>query len=176
MSTRAHIIVKVRPEDKGKTMQHKEELLPKGYKYGTWDKKKEFPEVKIGKTTNYLCIYHHWDGYPSGLGDTLLNNFDTYEKALNIVLGGDMSNINNHVASYFNRGEDWKSIKPVQLRSKAPKVNKETWCEYAYLLDEDNKWYVAQILWDNPETGSYLGEFEPLDEVLANEGKEELPY
>ena len=39
-----------------------------------------------------LSVYHHFDGYPEGLGVTLKEHYNTYEKASELIDGGNMSN------------------------------------------------------------------------------------
>ena len=38
-----------------------------------------------------LSAYHHWDSYPQWLGKTLVENFNSYDKASELIDGGDMS-------------------------------------------------------------------------------------
>ena len=38
-----------------------------------------------------LSAYHHWDSYPQWLGVKLVENFNSYEKASDLIDGGDMS-------------------------------------------------------------------------------------
>ena len=38
-----------------------------------------------------LSVYHHWDGYPEWLGVTLEEHYNTYEKASELIDGGNMS-------------------------------------------------------------------------------------
>ena len=62
-----------------------------------------------------LSVYHHWDGYPSGLGVFLQHNYTTKEQIAELLDGGDISSIysrthwNNeqvdeHVLYYNERG------------------------------------------------------------------------
>ena len=37
-----------------------------------------------------LSVYHHWDGYPEWLGVTLEEHYNTYEKASELIDGGNM--------------------------------------------------------------------------------------
>ena len=37
-----------------------------------------------------LSVYHHWDGYPEWLGVTLKQHYNTYEKASELIDGGNM--------------------------------------------------------------------------------------
>jgi hypothetical protein len=62
----------------------------------------------------YLGIYCHFDGYPSGVGEELKTKFNTYEKALNLILLGACSSIITDIRAYHNwRNEDLE-IKSVQ--------------------------------------------------------------
>ena len=38
-----------------------------------------------------LSAYHHWDGYPEWLGRILNTHYNSYEKAAELIDGGDMS-------------------------------------------------------------------------------------
>lgn len=38
-----------------------------------------------------LSAYHHWDSYPQWLGVKLVENFNSFEKASQLIDGGDMS-------------------------------------------------------------------------------------
>ena len=38
-----------------------------------------------------LSVYHHWDGYPQWLGRILNTHYNSYEKAAELIDGGDMS-------------------------------------------------------------------------------------
>ena len=39
-----------------------------------------------------LSVYHHFDGYPEGLGIKLVEHYNTYEKVTELIDGGNMSN------------------------------------------------------------------------------------
>ena len=45
-------------------------------------------ELKDG---SILSVYHHWDGYPEWLGKTLKEQYNSREKASELIDGGDMS-------------------------------------------------------------------------------------
>lgn len=143
MSTRSNIILKVRKEDIGKRFTFRKKDL--GVKVDNWGEHETIMVKNPHKTTikkEYLTIYCHWDGYPSGVGAALLNGFDTYEKVLALVLGGSCSSIEEgRVRFYHNRkGEEWKYIKPRQ--SDNDETN-DVWIEYIYKF-EDGKWYVKK--------------------------------
>ena len=94
-----------------------------------------------------LSAYHHWDGYPEGLGKKLVKSFNSYDKASELIDGGDMSScmsthdwdlkeVPEHVQYYSLRGENC----PPELH---PTVNEflswQSDGEYAYLF-RDGKW------------------------------------
>lgn len=158
MGTRSCIIVKVRKEDIGKIKKFDKKLLP--VSLDKWESKDSDGEVymsEIGRSlckpvainSPYIAIYCHWDGYPSGVGAALEKNFNTYESALNLILGGSCSFIeSDKVRHYANRkGEKWGYILPKQFNTK--KAISEyccgSWAEYAYLLDEESGWGYKEI-------------------------------
>lgn len=90
MSTRSWISIEINPEDVGTYRHHNPKLLPMKLEVDPHRKhaKNNFPMVELSK---FLGIYCHSDGYPCGVGKTLLKHYNTYEKALNLILGGDYS-------------------------------------------------------------------------------------
>lgn len=137
MATRSCIIVKVRENEIGTTQKYSDEKskAPASSWGGSGINKCE--DVKIEKP--YIGVYCHWDGYPSGVGASLKSFADTYERALNMVLGGSISSVDNDsFTHYANRdGEIWSYITPIQ-GDTAIDVNAKIDENYAYLFDEDN--------------------------------------
>ena len=61
--------------------------------------------IKDGKKTSIYC---HWDGYPSHQMP-ILKNYDTYEKAKELVSLGDLSSLDSTIESsksYFRDFEE----------------------------------------------------------------------
>lgn len=150
MATRSFIGVVVNPKDKGKAIEPSLELLGKDIE--TFLENPEFHTTTIDESTEVIRIYHHWDGYPSGVGKTLLEKFNSYEKAINLIAFGDASTINGTNAVFYNswrEGEDWKHTKPRQYASEQ---EYEATCDedYAYLF-KDGKWYVKNCWADKSE-------------------------
>lgn len=134
MATRSTISLKVKKEDIGKTFHFDENKLL----YNLTCENEfidEVGDVKIEK--DYLTIYHHWDGYPEGVGKTLVNKFKDYNSILNLLCGGDASSINGDTIVQYCawRGEEWDNVKPAQSDTE-PSVTEE----YAYLF-KDGKWF-----------------------------------
>ncbi len=137
MSTRCNICVVLKDEDLGKELKF--DVSKIGKKYA--DKHIN----KVGTVTSnvkYLSIYNHSDGYYEGVGRTLLNEFNTYDKALNLVLGGDASVIIGEKVFQYCAwlGESWEDCKPEKSFS-------EPECKNVYLYKfEDGNWYVKHYL------------------------------
>jgi hypothetical protein len=56
-----------------------------------------------------LSSYHHWDGYESWLGRILKTHYNSYQKAADLIDGGDMSTCwdeDKQPEYYSARGED----------------------------------------------------------------------
>lgn len=137
MATRSCIIVKVRNSDVGTTQKYSDEKSKAPANDWGGDGVDLCEDVKIEKP--YMGVYCHWGGYPSGVGAALKVFADTYERALNLVLGGSISSIDeDNFTHYANRdGEVWSHIEPIQ-GDTAIDVNAEVDEDYAYLFDEDN--------------------------------------
>ena len=94
-----------------------------------------------------LSVYSHWDNYPSFAGAKLVENFNSYEKASELIDGGDVSCLwtnagwNNETLPetgplyYSSRGEDC----PPRLDA-----NKYDYLadgeEYAYIYTLNDEW------------------------------------
>ena len=101
-----------------------------------------------------LSVYHHWDGYPSGLGVFLQHNYTTKEQIAELLDGGDISSIysrtdwNNeqvdeHVLYYNDRGE--KTEPRLDLNVEDYIENKlSAMEEYAYLF-ENGEWICYDL-------------------------------
>lgn len=145
MSTRATITLKIKDEDLNQIKKFDVDKLPKGVSYAD-DCIEDLKDVTLDKP--YITIYHHFDGYPEGLGLTLYEKFNDYDKILNIILGGDASSINGdriiqYCAAY--QDEDWDSVKP-DLTDEIPAVRED----YQYYFDGD-KWQYRAYSKDNWE-------------------------
>ena len=136
MATRATITLKIKDEDLNKTKKFDIDKLPENTSYND-DCIENLREVTLNKP--YISIYHHFDGYPDGLGVTLFSKFNDYDKALNILLGGDASSINGDtIIQYCSayRDEDWDRTKP-DLTDEIPAANQD----YQYYFDGEKWWF-----------------------------------
>lgn len=141
MSTTSMIFIKVKREDIGKAISFDKSQLPVKLSDWVFDKTRS----KCKPTTienNYLGVYCHWDGDPTGVGDTLLKLYNGYESIVNLIAGGDCSCIDRQkVRHYANRkGEKWKFIKPRQIKKIGDMGG---WTCYTYIF-KDGKWRVRE--------------------------------
>ena len=122
MATRSNIAIILKEEDKARVFAELNERLEEvgdRFRYG----------VDNG---NVLQIYCHWDGYPDGVGQDLLDDFNSYDKALELILEGDHSTPHE---SYTSMGGDWESNRPVQ-RTQPRRCE-----EYLYVF-KDGNWKI----------------------------------
>ena len=154
MATRSYIRVILKEEDRNKDMKFNPSLI--GDESGNyeirrneWGSDQLDTEHGMWETVNpngaeALRIYHHWDGYPDGVGQTLVSLYNSYEKALNLVLGGDCSTINEAYNPYaLRKSEEWKYIKPESISERVSLAE-----EYDYMF-KDGEWYVRAMYDDN---------------------------
>lgn len=104
-----------------------------------------------------LYIYCHFDGYPEGVGQTLLDHYKDYDKVLELVKLGGLSSLRQNihpktekhefgnaeedvtVAYHRDRGDDY-ILHLSQDEKELLKDLKDSWTEYYYLF-KDNNWY-----------------------------------
>lgn len=137
MATRATIVIRIKDEDLGKKVKVDPSYLTKDeIKIEKYNKK--CFEIELSK--KYAEIYHHWDGYPEGLGLDLIKHWNSYEKVFNLILAGDQSSIQGDTVTTYvtmeDRDELYKDLQP-KFSEECPSVSED----YQYLYD-DGKWYV----------------------------------
>ena len=151
MATRSNVIVKVKKEDIGRVLTH--EFKGKTY------------ETKIEKP--YIGIYCHWDGYTDGVGKELVENYNDYEKALQLISGGYTSSIDGDDVNYYmgwDREELWTDNHPRQTEKTEITA---AWTEYAYIFD-NGKWYVGIVNWDKDDNEAIEDVVELTEDVIKN--------
>ena len=136
MSTNANIIVKVKKSDIGLVALYDAKKLdvPESH----WDDLFNGIEEKVNIDNEYIATYCHWDGYIAGVGYALKEHFKTYEKALNLVLGGSCSYIDDDgkIMRFATRkGEKWDILQPKQSDNPISLAKQE----FNYLF-EDGSW------------------------------------
>lgn len=150
MATRSIIGVVVNPQDKGISIKPNLEVLGKEINIGVSLDELVFHDIEIDSNTEVIGIYHHNDGDPNYLGKTLLNEFGTYEKVLNLIAFGDASSIigqkadfyTNWIKSYIERDYQFD---PRQYESiqKFEDIHNESLDSIVFLyLFKDGEWYI----------------------------------
>jgi hypothetical protein len=125
MSTRSNIYLKLKDESKGQTIQFDFSKLPTAH--GEQHAELKFPikDVTIPQDAEYIGVYHHWDGYITGVGQTLLESYTDYDTILNMLIMGDISTINGGVTSY----QGWRN-EDCPARIITPKTKVSHWVSY----------------------------------------------
>ena len=91
------------------------------------------------------AIYCHWDGYPEGVGMTLVNHYNTPAKITELMEMGDISSLGDTVKDsifyHRDRKEPWGMVEPrdmwdVELRSVANDHD----TDYYYVYTNENEW------------------------------------
>lgn len=125
MSTRCSIIVKLEKKDLGKD-----------FLVNHANDKPSIFHTYIDKP--YISIYIHHDGYLSGVGQDIIDNLDSYEKALKFVLQGDMTEFDYPYTEY--RNESYENNKP----NAYDKLDECPMQEYNYLFDNGEWKYMEE--------------------------------
>jgi hypothetical protein len=102
-----------------------------------------------------LSVYHHWDGYPEWLGATLVEHYNTYEKASELIDGGNMSSCYSD-NEYDEEKQEFVKCDPRPEYyggdDEAPILSKnfdeftriDCWQEYSYVFVKD-RWVAYSI-------------------------------
>ena len=141
MATGSTIVVEVPSNKIGKTYQFPKE-----------ENEFETPSFTIPEGTKFIEVYHHFDGYPKGLGAELTKEHTDFDEIMtNVIAGGDMSAIGTPYHAW--RNEEWEDVQPKCLE-EIPNRREA----YQYLFKAgDNRWYVR-----GDKTG-----FKKVSEVLS---------
>lgn len=142
MGTHCRIFIKIEESEKGKWLKCNKNLLHNPIEWYN-----QTPKFKIKATTDYIGIYCHYDGYIDGVGKELLENYNTREKALNLISCGDCSEVLDNVRAYFpwrtNVAMDvnqlrrvWNVQRPYQSKVLDFRTH------YVYLF-ENGEWYLV---------------------------------
>lgn len=94
----------------------------------------------------YQAVYCHWDGYPSGVGNTLLNHYTDAQKVQMLIANGDMSELKSAVedcAFYTKRGEKLR-VSHYVCSTDLLKAAEKCSAEYVYIF-ENNTWSHKEV-------------------------------
>ena len=86
------------------------------------------------ETQKYLVSYCHWNGHPLDNGQELLSSYNDYDKAMELVKGGDMISLGD----YLGDGHDVVVIDDIMelIKHKIKENKKCPYIEYIYLFVE----------------------------------------
>lgn len=86
-----------------------------------------------------VSVYHHWDGYPSGLGKHLVEKYNSFNDADSIICMGDISTLMGYdePRTYASRGED-RPAAVARDRYQFFLQCVDCDAEFAYLWDDDS--------------------------------------
>ena len=101
-----------------------------------------------------LSIYVHSDGYPDGVGQCLIDNYETYGSSLRLFEYGDASYLGSTLkeCSFYNR--DWqRELDKARVHKNFKSFKKsyagDIFIEFVYLF-KDGQWLVSEN-YNNPE-------------------------
>mgnify|MGYP003139570617 FL=1 len=101
-----------------------------------------------------LSIYVHSDGYPDGVGQCLIDNYETYGSSLRLFEYGDASYLGSTIeeCSFYHR--DWKrDLDRAHVHKNFESFKKyyagDIFIEFVYLF-KDGQWLVSEN-YKNPE-------------------------
>ena len=104
-------------------------------------------------------VYHHWDGYESWLGVKLNELYNSRQKAIELIRGGDMSvccddDGNPNPEYYSQRGETCPPRLDLDYQDYTDKERGE---EYHYIFTTDDEWIcIDQHQWDGTDQAPEL--------------------
>ena len=107
------------------------------------------------------AVYVHWDGYPSGVGQTLVDHHSTPQKVTDLLALGNISSLGDDLQTtqYYGRDMGREDKGAIAYNCTAQSAD---WAQgdYNYIW-LDNRW----MIWDN-FTEDAQGDLQPLDDFL----------
>lgn len=134
----------------------------------------------------FTSIYCHWDGYPAGVGATLIDHYKDEAKVRALLALGNISSLGEEIgekrdfddrghrnwttAYGRDRGEEDQQGEVCNCLEALGKLTQESGGEYLYVF-EDGNWFVAEggVSWFGGPAIEKPGNLRPLNEVLAEE-------
>lgn len=87
----------------------------------------------------YKYVYNHWDGYPEGVGVTLINHYNSNEKIQELLNRGDISSLGNSIeeTEFLNSFKGYCKICNLDM---IPNLGQD----YIYVF-RNNEWVCKEI-------------------------------
>ena len=108
--------------------------------------------ISVNLDGQVFTAYCHFDGYVAGVGETLVNHYNSLELARALVLGGDMSSVEETLAGirrYTDGGSKYRCVSDSQFVPGLYDLGHD----YEYLF-KDGVWYYREAQttpWTNLE-------------------------
>ena len=128
--------------------------------------------IEDPKTKKVKVIYVHSDGYPYGVGKTLVDHYNSYDLAKKLFTKGDASYLGDtfEECSFYGRDWDREENKARTYRDEwiyMDSMKGDVFIEYIYIF-KNNKWHVSTMKIFSTKDGydrgrfSYYTKFEPV--------------
>lgn len=134
----------------------------------------------------FSSIYCQWDGYPDGVGKTLMEHYKDEAKIRELLALGDISSLGSEIGEKHDfdsranqdwtkaygrdRGETDTQGEVCNGIEALNKLTEDSGGEYLYVFD-GGKWFVAEggIAFFGGPASEAPGALRPIEEVLAEE-------
>jgi hypothetical protein len=95
-------------------------------------------------------VYCHWDGYPSGVGQTLMENYTSPTKVDALLRLGDLSTLastpEQSVAYHRDKKEPWGMVEPREVNtSELGTVAQDYGVDYVYTYNDNFEWDCSRL-------------------------------
>ncbi len=106
--------------------------------------------IGIKDNRGITSVFCYFDGYPKGVGKTLLENYDTENKVKALIAEGDMNSLGTSIeeCDFYKEGpetEPYTIPDCEDVREKYYQFGK--WMDYSYLF-ENGEWYFTREMID----------------------------
>ena len=87
--------------------------------------------------SSIISIYCHFDGYESGVGKILKNDYTELKDIQNLIRLGNLSSLDGQPVAYHrDRDESWLNNKPVHDENQNSLTNRCSRISYIYLWEK----------------------------------------
>jgi hypothetical protein len=108
--------------------------------------------IAVPVPAGIVNVYHHSDGYPSGLGAILKGSYNSFDAAMSVIHLGSCSGLDTNLTEscFYHRDkkEPWDANMPEVVKDSAGLLEsaKERIAEYVYLWDLlNNCWSYCAV-------------------------------
>lgn len=105
-----------------------------------------FGKSVVPHQCKFAHIYCHHDGYIDGVGETLLEHYNTHHLALELVSNGYTSTIKDTIETCDWYSNDETFEKPSFVKSPYKSMKQQWDVAYCYLFTKENGWEVYQVI------------------------------